>query len=64
MFWCVAYDMFLFYKLLSKPGFEIVFSCSNKVARERLKQVITQAGEKELSELSSDPPINNEHASK
>ncbi|XP_062112409.1 uncharacterized protein LOC133823584 isoform X2 [Humulus lupulus] len=34
-----------------------------EVARERLKQVITQAGEKDLSELSSDHPlINNEHS--
>lgn len=55
---------FLSYWLLSEAELDIVFSCSNKVARERLKQVVMQGGEKDISELSSDSPINNEHSSK
>lgn len=57
--------MLFSYPLLFKSEFEIMSSYWNKVARERLEKVITQAEEKDDSELGSDPsPIDNVHASK
>lgn len=56
------FDMFDALVLASK--FKLMYVLFfNKVARERLNQVISVAGEQDLSELSSkSPPINNLHA--